>query len=147
MVEGRRQASRSGRGSSARRMTSCWLRRGSRVAAGGVQPPPVFIFPFAWLDCPIQSLEHQFLKTGNSLTGSTGGINRCPHLFMGTTYREPSSGYGLPWWFRWQRILQGRRPGFNPWVRKIPWRRKWIPTPVFLPGESRGQRSPVGYSP
>ena len=37
--------------------------------------------------------------------------------------------------------------GFNPWVAKIPWRRKWPPTPVFLPGESHGQRSVVGYSP
>ena len=32
-------------------------------------------------------------------------------------------------------------PGFNPWVEKIPWRRKWQPSPVFLPGESHGQRS------
>ena len=30
--------------------------------------------------------------------------------------------------------------GFNPWVGKIPWRREWQPTPVFLPGESHGQR-------
>ena len=37
-----------------------------------------------------------------------------------------------------------RRHGFNPWVRKIPWRRKWQPTPVFLPGESHGQRSSGG---
>ena len=37
--------------------------------------------------------------------------------------------------------------GFNPRVRKIPWRRKWQPTPVFLPGKSLGQRSLVGYSP
>ena len=36
---------------------------------------------------------------------------------------------------------------FNPWVGKIPWRRKWLSTPVFLPGESHGQRSLVGYSP
>ena len=36
-------------------------------------------------------------------------------------------------------ILQCRRPGFDTWVRKIPWRRKWQPTPVFLPGESHGQ--------
>ena len=36
---------------------------------------------------------------------------------------------------------------FNPWVGKISWRRKWQPTPVFLPGESRGQRSLAGYSP
>ena len=39
------------------------------------------------------------------------------------------------------------RLGFNPWVGKIPWRRAWQPTPVFLPGESRGQRKLVGYSP
>ena len=37
--------------------------------------------------------------------------------------------------------------GFNPWVRKILWGRKWQPTPVFLPGESHGQRSLAGYSP
>ena len=35
--------------------------------------------------------------------------------------------------------------GFDPWVRKIPWRRAWQPTPVFLPGESHGQRNWVGY--
>ena len=38
-------------------------------------------------------------------------------------------------------------PGFDPCVGKIPWRRKWQPTPGFLPGESHGQRSPAGYSP
>ena len=36
---------------------------------------------------------------------------------------------------------------FDPWVRKIPWRRAWQPTPVFFPGESHGQRSLDGYSP
>ena len=40
-----------------------------------------------------------------------------------------------------------RRLGFHPWVEKIPWRRKWQPTPVFLPRESHGQGSLVGYSP
>ena len=40
-----------------------------------------------------------------------------------------------------------KRCGFDPWVRKIPWRRAWQPTPVFLPGESHGQRSLAGYSP
>ena len=43
--------------------------------------------------------------------------------------------------------LQCRRPRFDPWVGKIPWRRAWQPTPVFLPGESHGQRSLAGYSP
>ena len=40
-----------------------------------------------------------------------------------------------------------KRCRFNPWVRKIPWRRLWQPTPGFLPGKSHGQRSLVGYSP
>ena len=53
-----------------------------------------------------------------------------------------------PWWLRqWERILQCRRPRFNHWVGKIPWRREWQPTPGFLPGKSHGQRSQVGYSP
>ena len=42
---------------------------------------------------------------------------------------------GLPWWLSWKRIcLQCGRPGFKPWVGKIPWRREWLPTPVFWPG-------------
>ena len=40
-----------------------------------------------------------------------------------------------------------KRPGFYPWVGKIPWRRTWQSIPVFLPGKFRGQRSLVGYSP
>ena len=36
---------------------------------------------------------------------------------------------------------------FHPWVGKIPWRREWQPTPVFLPGEPHGQRSLVGFRP
>ena len=43
--------------------------------------------------------------------------------------------------------MQYRKWGFNPWVGKIPWRREWPPTPVFLPGKSHGQRSLAGYSP
>ena len=38
-------------------------------------------------------------------------------------------------------------PGFNPWIGKIPWRREWQPTLIFLPGESHGQRSLSGCSP
>ena len=58
---------------------------------------------------------------------------------------------GLLWWLSSKTSacnaevhLQCRRHGFDPWVRKIPGRRKWQPTPVFLPGKSHGQRS---YSP
>ena len=41
----------------------------------------------------------------------------------------------------------GKRHGFDPWVGKIPWRRAWKPTPVFLSGASHGQRNQAGYSP
>ena len=40
-----------------------------------------------------------------------------------------------------------KRPGFDPWVGKIPWRRAWQPTPVFVPGESKERRWLAGYSP
>ena len=43
--------------------------------------------------------------------------------------------------------LQCWRSGFDPWVGKIPWRRAWQPTPVFLPGESPWTEEPAGYSP
>ena len=45
------------------------------------------------------------------------------------------------------RCRRHKRHRFNPWVRKIPWRRKWQPILVVLPGESHGQRGLVGYSP
>ena len=40
-----------------------------------------------------------------------------------------------------------KRCGFDPWVEKMPWRRKWQPTVVFLPGKLHGHRSLAGYSP
>ena len=43
--------------------------------------------------------------------------------------------------------LKYERPGFYPWVQKIPWRRTWQPTPVFLPRKCQRQRSLAGYSP
>ena len=54
----------------------------------------------------------------------------------------------IAWWLRQLSVsLQCRRPGLDPWVGKIPWRGKWQPTPVCLPGESHGWRSLVDYSP
>ena len=55
---------------------------------------------------------------------------------------------GLPWWRSGKESTsQCRRRGVGPWVGKVFWRRKWQPTPVFLPGESHRQRSLVGYRP
>ena len=54
----------------------------------------------------------------------------------------------LPRWLSGEEpTCQCRKHGFNPWVKKILWRRKWQPTPIFLPGKSYGQRSLAGYSP
>ena len=60
-----------------------------------------------------------------------------------------------PWAFQEAQLVKNvpadagdaRDVGLKPWVGKIPWRRKWQPTPVFLSGESNGQRSLEGYSP
>ena len=72
------------------------------------------------------------------------GLGRFPGKGIG----YPHHILGLPWWFRWWRIcLQCGRPEFDPWVGKIPWRRAGQLTPVFLSGESHGQRSLAGYSP
>ena len=57
---------------------------------------------------------------------------------------------GLPIWYNSKesacQCRRCKRHGFNPWIRKIPWSRKWQPTPVFLPGKFHGQRSLLGYS-
>ena len=64
----------------------------------------------------------RYLYTVEGFPGDAGG-------------KEPTSQY-----------RRHKRCRFNSWVGKIPWRRKWHPTPVFLPGKSHGQRSLVGYS-
>ena len=74
-------------------------------------------------------------------------VNKIP--FLWTLYSHSDfvlKDWGLPSWLTWQRIhLQCRRPQLDPWVRKIPWRREWLPTPVLLPEEFHRQRSQAGY--
>ena len=57
---------------------------------------------------------------------------------------------GLPMWLSGKesacQCRRHRKLGFNSWVGKSPWRKKWQHTPVFLPGESQGKRSLAGYS-
>ena len=58
---------------------------------------------------------------------------------------------GLPRWHSAKELTcqckRYKKCRFNPWVGKIPWKRAWQPTPVFLPGESHGQRSLLDYGP
>ena len=69
----------------------------------------------------------------------------CIYFKLDNIYR------GLPKWISGKesacQCRRHRRCGFNPWVRKVPWRRAWQPTPVFLPERSHGQRCLMGYSP
>ena len=76
--------------------------------------------------CPEKKLSQGPGKVDSKARGAPGGING----------KEPT----------WQ-CRTCKRHGFDPWVGKIPWRRTWQPTSVFLPGEAHGQRSLVGYSP
>ena len=74
---------------------------------------------------------------GRKKSDTTERLSTAQHLFS-----------GLPWWLSGKEsTCQCWRLRFSPWIRKIPWRRKWKPTPVFLPGKSHGQRSLAGYSP
>ena len=58
-----------------------------------------------------------------------------------------SNRWGFPGGTSGKECRRHKRCRFNPWVGKIPWSREWRPTPVFLPGESHGQRSLAGYGP
>ena len=95
------------------------------------------------------------LFRGLQALGKPGPIYLCRELISVTypTWSASEVGNhqwftGLPWRLRqWKIWLQCGRPRFNPWVSKISWRLEWLPTPVFLPGESHGQRSLVGCSP
>ena len=98
----------------------------------GKEPIPVFLpGESPWTEKPGMPIVH-----GVSESGTTEQLSTASELlgFPGcASGKEPA--------------CQCRRCRFNPWVRKIPWRRAWQLTPVFLPGESCGQRSLAGYSP
>ena len=64
---------------------------------------------------------------------------------MKTTSNESSKGF--PGGSMVKKLPGKQEMWFDPWVGKISWRRKWQPTPVFLPGKSQVQRSLAGYSP
>ena len=75
------------------------------------------------------------------------GSHRVGHDWSDLAIAAAWCNLGLPWWLSWQRIhLQGGRPGFDPWVGKIHWRRESLPIPVFGPGKFHGLYSPLGHN-
>ena len=77
-----------------------------------------------------------YKKETHHLDGSTGSFYAPQSLPGSASGKEPTC-----------QCRRYKRCRLDPWVREISWRRAWQPTPVFLPGESQGQRSLVGYSP
>ena len=73
------------------------------------------------------------------------------HIFLSIHLLMDIQVASIPWASlvvqKVKHLPANRRLGFNPWVRKILWRREWLPTPVFLLGELHRQNSIVGYSP
>ena len=130
-----------------------WYQQCSEKTSGGI-------------DISISSATDTFLPLVNysnseDFSSSFGKrIAELNHLFLLTFKVGPRTNH--PWIpkedsfsiYIW--LTSGKEPAcqyrrymrceFNPWVSKIPWRKKWQPAPVFLPGESHGQRSLMGYS-
>ena len=77
---------------------------------------------------------------------TTGPPGKSPFCNLLKITNNHDNNGGLPWWLRlWRIRLQCRKLRFSDlWVGNVPWRREWLPTPVFLPGEYHGQRL-VGY--
>ena len=90
-----------------------------------------------------QAMVHRVTKTWAQLERFS---THDKHRFYGDLSPHKHK-HRLPrWWRDKEFACQCRRCGFHPWVGKIPWSRKWPPTPVFLPGKFHGLISLAGYS-
>ena len=89
--------------------------------------------PEIWLELQLRDFSIFVFNTGPPIMGQALCQVDVPG---GASVREPVC-----------QCRRCKRDKFSPWVGKIPWRRKWQPSPVFLPGESHGQRSLLGFGP
>ena len=110
------------------------------------------VFNFLWALSGVLSIEFTPAKQVSPWCGQNCGAQGLLFFFFNFYFvLEYSLLMGFPDGASGKEsTCQGRRwkrHGFDPWVRKIPWRKKWQTIPVFLPGESHGQWSVVGYSP
>ena len=86
--------------------------------------------------------QQDITKTSSSLV-----VHPLGHLWMSQLVPNSQFSHLINGSGGKEAVCNAGDPGSIPWVGKIPWRREWQPTPVFLPGEYHGQRSLVGYSP
>ena len=95
-------------------------------------------------------VTYQYYKINNDSLPRLLPISPSPPCSL-HHYFPSNTGARLPRWLSGResacQCRRCRRCGFHLWVRKIPWSRKWQPTPIFLPGKSHGQRRLLGYSP
>ena len=104
-------------------------------------------FPKARRPAQVQEEEKLFCLL---MGGCQGSRRECVTRNIAVAFWEEIqiAHLGLSWRLNSKESsCQYGKCGFDPWVGKIPWRRKQQPTPVFLPGESHGQRSLMDYSP
>ena len=127
--------------------------RGSYVSSLLAPSPPYFV-SYSLLSFPLHPYLSAYSLWLDSIRLTVSSLWKWPglvnavymssfknyfHLLTGSIFPGGSDGKSV--------CLQCRRPRFDPWVRKIPWRRQWQPTPVLLPGKSHGWRSVVGCNP
>ena len=125
--------------------SATWL----SIKAGHQLWPPITYFMVFSPNMEVWFKEGPSKETHQNLLGITGlkllSLRTSPYAI--NLRHNQALEPGLPWQISQSGILlQCRRPGFDPWVGKIPRRRKWQSTPVFLPGKFTGQRSLAGYS-
>ena len=108
-------------------------------------PPPPH-YPSCPADTKRRLCDHSVRWQGSPLQAKRRGSHLASSLFLDV--QPPKWNLSPSLWLRRERTyLPCRRPRFDPWIGKIPWRRKWQPTLEFLPGKSHEQRSLVGCSP
>ena len=102
--------------------------------------------PACWMRTACLNLRTETsVNTGHSTVTGVAG-NLYPLISWPASWPSGSPGGAVGKESARQRRRR-KRHSFGPWVGKLPWRKKWQCTPVFLPGKSHGQRSLVGYSP
>ena len=110
------------------RLSEGWLGVSIQPASASWKPPHQL---GSEKEAPPRIFKSSFLEPGNVTLNGVG-----EHFPGGASGQEHTCQSSI-----WKRY------GFDPWMGKIPWRRAWQLTPVFLPGESHGQRNLVGYGP